>query len=353
MATTNKTMEELLAKDFNLPTLHRGDVVKGIVLHITDQEALVDLGTKSEGILPKNEFKDKELSIGDEVYVYVLTPESRKRGQVILSMSKAEAAKAWMDLRRHEANDETFNVDVVGHNKGGLIVDVYGLRGFIPFSHLEYGPDQKLPRPELQSTLDRMRGMSLEVKLLEMSEEDDRIIVSERLAREEVEQQKREELLENIKVGDIVPVEVKNIMPYGLVVDFTGVEGLVSESELSWDTQVNLMSFNVGDKANARIIDMDEESGDVRFSFKQVAEDPWEKIQKEVKESDTVQGVVKKITSFGLYIEIADGIEGLLPLTKLPEDKQEMVVGEKITVIVEKLNHEKRQIDLGFPNDKK
>ncbi|MCA9390381.1 30S ribosomal protein S1 [candidate division WWE3 bacterium] len=353
MANKSVSMYELLKEDFSLPVLHRGDVVKGRVLHVTDQEALIDLGTKSEGILPKNEFKDKELAPGDEVYVYVLTPESKKRGQVILSLSKAEAAKAWMDLKRHYSDDEVFSVNVVGHNKGGLIVDVYGLRGFIPFSHLEHGPDQKMPRPELQSTLDRMRGMDLEVKLLELNEEDDRIIVSERLAREEEEQAKREELLQDIKVGDVIPVVVKNIMPYGVVVDLHGVDSLVSETELSWDPEVTLVSFNVGDESQAKVIEIDEESGDIRLSLKQASEDPWETVKNNLKEGDSVTGTVKKITSFGVYVEISNGIEGLLPLTKLPEDKKQMVVNEEIEVRIAKLDEDKHQIDLDFPNDKK
>lgn len=346
------SMDELLDDNFRLPLLKRGDVLKGKVLHVTDQEALIDLGTKAEGILPKNEFKDKDLSAGDEIFVYVLTPESRKRGQVILSMSKAEAAKAWIDLRGYDEKDEVFSVEVIGHNKGGMIVDIDGLRGFIPFSHLEHGPDQKMPRPELQSTLDRMRGMDLEVKILELNEEDDRIILSERLAKEEQEQQVREEVLSEVKEGDVVDVTVKNIMPYGLVVELEGVEGLVSESELSWDPNVTLVSFNVGDPAKAKIIEINVEEGDMRLSLKQAEADPWQVAKEAVSEGDTVKGTVKKITSFGVYIEIADGVEGLLSLAKLPEDKKQMSVGDELEVVVDKMNDDKRQVDLDFPHGK-
>ncbi|MCA9397749.1 30S ribosomal protein S1, partial [candidate division WWE3 bacterium] len=300
----------------------------------------------------KNEFKDKELSMGDEIFVYVLTPESRKRGQVILSMSKAEAAKAWIDLKGYEEKDEVFSVEVIGHNKGGMIVDIDGLRGFIPFSHLEHGPDQKMPRPELQSTLDRMRGMDLEVKILELNEEDDRIILSERLAKEEQEQQVREEVLSEVKEGDIVDVTVKNIMPYGLVVELEGVEGLVSESELSWDPNISLVSFNVGDAAKAKIVEINVEEGDMRLSLKQAEADPWQVAKEAVSEGDSVKGTVKKITSFGVYIEIAEGVEGLLSLAKLPDDKKQMSVGDELEVVVDKMNDEKRQVDLDFPHGK-
>ncbi len=348
-----QSMDELLRDDFALPMLHRGDVVKGHVLYVTDQEALVDLGTKSEGILPKSEFKNKDLKPGDEVYVYVLTPESKKRGQVIVSLSKAEAAKSWLDLKNYYENDSLFTIEVLGHNKGGLIVDISGLRGFLPFSHLEHGPDQKMARPELQSALDRMRGMQIEVKLLELNEEEDRIIVSERLATEEHEQHKREELLETLTVGDVVTATVKNIMPYGLVVDINGVAGLISETELSWDPAITLMSFGIGDEVPVRILEIDETTGDIRVSAKQAAQDPWQQIKETTKEGQTVKGTVKKITSFGVYIEIADGIEGLLPLSKLPEDKQQVVVGDKVSIVVDKIDSEKRQIDLSFPHGKK
>lgn len=341
-------MEDLLDSNFTLPVLQRGDVVRGTVLHITDQEALVDLGTKSEGILPKAEFKSKELKEGEEVYVFVLTTESKKRGQVILSLSKAEAAKAWMDLRRHSEKQEVFDVEVIGHNKGGLIVDISGLRGFLPFSHLEHGPDPKLPRPELQSTLDRMRGMQVPVKLLEISEEEDRIIVSERLAKEDEELAQRQKLVKSIKVGDTIDVTVKNIMPYGIVVDLQGVEGLVSELELSWDPKVSLVSFNPGDQTKAKVLEITPEGGDIRLSFKQVEQDPWEKVKSEVKVGGSVKGTVKKITSFGIYVELAEGVEGLLPLTKLHDDQKQMHVGEEITVIIDTILDEKRQIDLSL-----
>lgn len=350
MAKQAQTMEELLDAAYKFPLLQRGDVVKGTVLQITDREALIDLGTKSEGILQKSEFKSMDLSIGDELYVFVLTPES-KRGQILLSLSKAEAAKAWLDLKKYQEDDTVFPVTVISHNKGGLIVDVMGIRGFLPFSHLEQGPDQKTGRAELQSALDRMRGEEVQVKVMELNEEDDRIIVSERMVREEEEVKQRETLLKSLKVGEVVTVTVTNIMPYGLMVDVLGVEGLVPEGELSWDETVGLVAFSVGDSVKAKVTEFDAETGDIRLSVKDAEVDPWRELGKSIKEGDSAEGTVKKITSFGIYIEVAEGIEGLLPLTKLSEETKQVKVGDSLTVRVEKLDTKKRQIDLSLNHE--
>lgn len=344
-----ETMEDLLDDTIIFPVLQRGDVVKGTVLQITDSEALIDLGTKSEGILPKNEFKSADLKQGDDVFVYVLTPES-KRGQIVLSISRAEAAKSWIDLKQYLESGETFEVVVTGHNKGGLMVDVLALQGFLPFSHLENGPDSRLPRAELQSYLDRMRGEPITVKLLELNEEDDRIIVSERLAVEELETKQREKALSEIKVGDVFEATIKGIMPYGLLVSFMNIEGLVAESDISWDQSVSLVSFAEGDTVNVKVTEMHPETADVTLSIKDAEENPWENIEDQVKVGDVVSGQVKKITSFGVFIEVLGTIEGLLSLSQLPEEKRNVKVGDTLEVIVKKIDKVKHVIDLDLKN---
>lgn len=346
---SKQTMQDLLDESYTFPLLQRGDVVKGTVLQITEREALIDLGTKSEGVLPKSEFKSQDLKPGDELYVFVLTPES-KRGHIMLSLSKAEAAKAWMDLKKHLAEDTSFKVTVISHNKGGLIVDVMGIRGFLPFSHLEHGPDQKMGKPELQSALDRMRGEEIEVKLMELNEADDRIIVSERAMREGEEEKQREELLKTLSVGDVLSVPVTNIMPYGLMVEVSGVEVLIPEDELSWDQNVSLVSFAVGDTVQAKVLDFSPETGDVRLSIKEAAVDPWQEAAKTLAVGANVTGTVKKITSFGVYVLVSPEVEGLLPLSKLSEDKKQLKVGEALDVTIDSLDLTKRQIDLSLSN---
>lgn len=348
----SKSMDELMGGAFSLPVLKRGDVIKGTIIEIINEEALVDLGTKAEGILPKAEVKNQDLSPGQEVFVYVLTPESR-RGQVIVSLSKAEAAKAWIDLNKFKETNKTFSVEVLGHNKGGLIVDVSGLRGFLPFSHLEHGPESETDRAELQSALDKMRDMKLEVKLIELDREQNRIIVSERSAQEDAAIEKQEEILRSVKKGDIFVVVVKDVMPYGVVVEYKGVEGLIEEEDLSWDPKVGLMDFSQGQELQAKVVEVNAKNGGIRLSIKEVAKDPWLKAKEFSSKNKPIKGTIRKITSFGIYIELEKGVEGLLPLTDLPEDKKALTVGDTISVVIDKLDEEKRQINLVLANGKK
>jgi len=164
---TSVTMEDLLSKKGSpsIRLLNRGDVVKGEILSLTEREALVDVGSKAEGIIPQRELKGHSLKVGDHVFVYVLTSEDR-RGQILLSLNRAQAARAWIDLAEAMEKGRSLEVTVTGHNKGGLAVDAMGLEGFIPFSHLETAPDLSQDRADLQSQLDRMRGEVLKVQVI-------------------------------------------------------------------------------------------------------------------------------------------------------------------------------------------
>lgn len=347
--TSKETMEELFkTMDFSFKSLHRGDVVEGKVLSVTGKEALVGLGAKAEGILPQREIKGFDIKAGDKLLVYVLTPED-KEGQILLSLKKAEGAKAWLQLSNAFEQGERLEAIVTGHNKGGLIVEVLGTQAFIPFSHLSSCPDPSLPRPELQSALDKMREARLSVKLIELNKEKDRIILSERDAVEEIEQTKRSKELKKFQVGQQVKGAIVSVMPYGLMIDVDGVEALVSQNELSWEEKTgNLASFEVGQQLTAKVLEIDEAGGKLKLSMKRLTADPWEKLTKKFKAKQKVKGEIRKITSFGVFVKITDGVEGLLPLSVLPKEKTDLTVGDKLDVVVKTIDKEGRRLELGM-----
>lgn len=341
-------MEELLPKEsLSIQQLCRGDVVEGTILEVTDREALVDVGGKSEGLIPQRERKGYDLSPGDRVYTYVLTTEDR-RGQTLLSLERAESVKAWMDLEKAMESGDLLTATITGHNKGGLQAEVLGLEAFIPFSHADSAPDLSQERAELQSQLDKMRGEELKVQVIELNRDQNRVILSETQALAEEELAKRRESLEDYKVGDVVTVPVSAVMPYGLMVDLSGADGLIPQEELSWEEEAPeeiLASFDVGDEVSAKITQLDAESGRVRLSIKQVSGDPWKRFTEEYSEGDKVSGEVTRITSYGVFVKISDDVEGMLPLSKIPEE-EEFGVGGKVEVKIVSLDSANRQLEL-------
>lgn len=348
------SMKDLLAtSDFLFQSLHRGDVVEGKILGVTDKEALVDVGAKAEGILPQKEIKDLDIKAGDRLLVYVLTPED-KEGQILLSIKKAQGARAWLELENAAEAGKVLSAEVAGHNKGGLIVTVQGVQAFIPFSHLLCGPDPSLPRPELQSALDKMRGTKVSVKVIELNREKDRIILSEREVIEEMELVKKTEKLEKFKLHQKVAGVITGVMPYGLEVDVDGVTALVPQDEISWEEKAGqLAEFSVGQKISAKVLQVEKTIGKLTLSIKGLTADPWDELVRKFKPKDKVRGEISKITSFGVFVKISDsaerdGVEGLVPLSLLPKEKTNIKIGEKLNVVVKAVDRENRRLELGI-----
>lgn len=343
----NSTMEELLS-EAKLPTLNlrRGDVVEGTVLTVSERDALIDIGAKSEGILPMSEFKGRKLSPQDKILVYVLTPEDKK-GQIRLSLKRARAAKAWLDLQAAVDSQEVLECTITGHNKGGLTVDILGQNGFIPFSHLENPPDLSLPRPELQSTLDRLRGEPLRVVCLEADPAKDRVILSERLALHAQEIIHKKKVLAKLKVGETLDGQVLGVLPYGVSVEVLGAEGLAETEELAWDQpEADLAKYEIGQEVKVKVLSVDEKTGKVRLSVKQTQTDPWVERVRNLKPGSKLKGEVIKISSQGILLRLKENLEGLLPLGALPTDKKEVKIGEKMEVVVDEIDLANRSLNL-------
>lgn len=341
------TMEELLS-EVKLPSqsLRRGDVIEGKVVAVSEDEALIDIGAKSEGILRIGEFKDRSLTVGDKILVYVLTPED-KEGQIRLSLKKAKTAKAWLDLEEAAQEGTILEALISGHNKGGLTVDILDLKGFIPFSQLENLPDLSLPRPELQSQLDRLRGNLIKAVCLEADPTQDRIILSERLALQAQEVEEKRQALVKVSLGQELKGKVVNIFPYGLGIEAEGVGGLVETSEIAWEAPEEVLTtINLGDEVSVKVIFLDEATGKVKFSIKQTKKDPWREKVSKLKVDSKVKGEVTKISSLGITLLVEKGVEGILSLSEIPSDLQEVKIGEAMEAVIGEIDQENRRLIL-------
>lgn len=346
----NSTMDELLGKgsDLSIKQPQRGDVLEGKIVQINITGALVDVGAKCEGIIPQAEIKGLDLKVGDSVFTYVLTPEDRKRGQLILSLSKAESVKSWLDLNEAFQAGTILEAVVTGHNKGGLIVDILGLPGFVPFSHIQNAPDLSLAENELQSFLDQKNDERLKVQVIELDKAKDRIILSEKEVLLEEVRKERQQVMSKLKEGEIVTGKVTAVMPYGLMIKIKGAaEALVPIEEIGWDEEAveeTLEQYAVGTEVSAKVLEVDRELGKARLSIKEIQIDPWENLTSHYQEGDFAEAKVTKITSYGVFATL-EGVEGMIALSALPKDL-ELSVGDTIPVAVQKMDMANKH--LGF-----
>lgn len=347
----NTTMQDLLGGDdeLSINQLSRGDVVKGTVVKVGEREILVDVGAKAEGIIPQGEIKGANLKVGAQVFVYVLTPEDR-RGQLLLSLDKAKSVRSWTNLEKMFHSGEVIEVKLTGHNKGGVVADIGGLAGFIPFSHLETSIDWSADAMQQSAALDQLEGQVRKVKLIELDREQNRIILSETEALLGEKLVKRQASLKQIKVGEVVVAEVVAVLPYGINVSIDGVEGLVPIEEVSWEEEMAgevLAGYKIGDSVRAEVIDVDQEAGRVKLSMKRVAKDPWKDIADRYAVGSKLGAKVTKITSYGVFVEVEDGVEAMVGLSSIPQDK-ELKVADTIDLQIKSIDASARQLTLEY-----
>lgn len=313
-------------------TFKRGEIITGKIVKIAKGEVLVNVGGRAEGVVSGRETKlegeKPDFKEGDEVLVYVIKGEN-ELGQIELSIRRTGTARKWFMLSKAETNDESVNVTVIEANTGGVIVDIGGgLRGFIPTSQLEHSriyplggySNKKDADKELQTKLAELIGQELEVKVIEIDREKNRVIFSEKKVTNSGELDKRAETLVRVKVGDMLEGEITGIAPFGLFVNAEGLEGLVHLSEISWDKVVNPADFhNVGDKVRVQIIGIEDGGKRVAYSIKRLLEDPWDQIVKDYKVGQRVKGEITKIVDYGAFVRIGDGLNGLVHISELSD----------------------------------
>ena len=284
-------------------------------------EFLVDIGAKSEAVVPLGEVPQTEVpSVGETVLAYVLSSEDQE-GRVVLSLTRARAERGWRNLQKRYEDGQTVEGEVVEHNKGGLVVNVEGVRGFVPLSQiadLRRGSADE----SVEARLEAMKGRTLLLKVIEMNRRRNRLILSERAALQERRAREKDRLLAELQPGDTRSGSVSSICDFGAFVDLGGADGLVHLSELSWG-QVSHPSqvVKVGDRVEVYVVGVDRENKKIALSLKRLQGEPWSRVNDKYQVGQVVNGRITKLAAFGAFAEIEPGIEGLIHISELSEDR--------------------------------
>jgi small subunit ribosomal protein S1 len=308
-------------------SLRRGDVVDGVVVRVDRDEVLVDIGVKSEAVVPANEtgvpYGDptRGLKVGDKVVASVINPEDHE-GHVVLSLTKAQAERGWRTLQQVFETGETIEAEVVEHNKGGLIVNVHGVRGFVPLSQIVDLRRSGAPDEPIENRLATMHGRSLLLKVIEMNRRRNRLILSERAAVQERRVREKDRLLAELQEGETRHGTVTSLCDFGAFVDLGGADGLIHLSELSWG-QVTHPSqvLKVGDEVDVYVVNVDREKKKIGLSLKRLQAEPWSRVQEDYHIGQVVQGRITKLAPFGAFAEIDQGVEGLIHISELADER--------------------------------
>ncbi|GAC1357590.1 MAG: hypothetical protein NVS2B12_01890 [Ktedonobacteraceae bacterium] len=354
-------MEALLAASANPINIKRGDVVEGVIVRIDQDEILVDIGLKSEGVLSTKELPSNgygsfgELHMNDKVLVYVIQPETSE-GHAVLSLKRANTERQWRIAEEQYKNNELLKAKVIDYNKGGLIVDVAGIRGFVPISQiLNLKREEVAAGGENQETAAKLQGMKdkeLQLKIIEINRARNRLILSERLAVQEWRQRRREELLDELKPGEVRKGVVSNLANFGAFVDLGGADGLVHISQLAW-SRVNHPSevLHVGQEVEVQVLSVDKDKKKIALSIKRAEVDPWTTVEQRYTPGQVVTGVVTKIAPFGAFARIEDGIEGLIHLSELTpgtDPKSILHEGAQLQLRILRIDAERRRLGLSL-----
>jgi small subunit ribosomal protein S1 len=319
-------MEQLLAEpDTDVRTLKYGDVLEGIVMQLDRDEVLVDIGSKSEGIIPNKELSSlgdaerKALSSGDTVLVFVVQPENAD-GHAVLSIDRARQEKSWRVLQQKYEANEVIEAIVKNYNKGGLLVDLDGVRGFVPASQVTEirGGDEA----SKQGDMARLIGMTIPLKVIEINRHRNRLILSERQAIQERRDAMKERLIGTLKEGEVRKGRVSSICDFGAFVDIGGADGLVHLSELSW-SRVRHPSevLKIGEEVEVYVLGINEDERKIALSLKRTQAEPWTRVAAQYEVGQLVQGTITQLANFGAFARIQDGIEGLIHVSELSDDR--------------------------------
>jgi small subunit ribosomal protein S1 len=334
--------------DATLVPFSEGDVVTGKVVRIDKDEVLVDIGYKSEGVIPANELSirksanpEDEVELGEEVDALVLTKEDQD-GRLIMSKKRARFEKAWRRIEAAAESGEPVHGSVIEVVKGGLIIDL-GVRGFLPASLVDIRRVQNL---------DEFLGQTIECKVIELNRSRNNVVLSRRAVLEEERKEVRQQILDRLQPGQVVEGAISNIVDFGAFVDLDGIDGLIHISELSW-SHVNHPSeiLSIGDVVPVKVLDIDRDRQRISLGLKQTQEDPWQRVVDTYNLGDELEGKVTKVVSFGAFVEILDGVEGLVHISELAnhhvENPREVVnQGDVIRVKILEIDSERRRLSL-------
>ena len=315
-------MATLLAEAEDFRTPQRGEITEGVIMGWDRDGALVDIGAKSEGVILRHEMQslgsdpESQLHQDDKVMVYIVHPETTD-GQILLSLDKARGEQGWLTLQERFDSGETFEAEVSGFNKGGLLVNVEGVNAFVPLSQVVgVRPDRN--REDGESSLAEVVGKSLRLKVIEINRRRNRVILSERAALQEWRMQQKERLIEELNEGDIRKGRISSVRNFGVFVDLGGADGLAHLSELSWDRdKAPTDLFKVGDEVDVYITKIDAENKKIALSIRRANPEQWERVVNKYDEGQVVTGLVTKLVTFGAFARIEGPIEGLIHVSEL------------------------------------
>ncbi len=336
--------------DITIPEFGEGDVVSGRVVRIDKDEVLVDIGYKSEGVIPLNELSirksvnvEDEVQLGEMIDALVMQKEDQD-GRLILSKKRARFEKAWKRIEAASTAGETVEGTVIEVVKGGLILDL-GVRGFLPASLVDIRRVQDL---------DEFMGQKLECKVIELNRSRNNVVLSRRAVLEHERREVRQRILDDLEPGKVVEGVISNIVDFGAFVDLDGIDGLIHISELSW-SHVNHPSevLNVGEKVTVKVLDIDRDRQRISLGLKQTQADPWQSVVETYQINDIVPGKVTKVVTFGAFVEIHAGVEGLVHISELAEhhveNPREVVnQGDALEVRIIEIDPERRRLSLSL-----
>src|SRR5216117_4141449 len=336
--------------DSTFPTINEGEVVHGKVVRVDKDEVLVDIGYKSEGVIPVSELSIRrsinpadEVALGDEIDALVLTKEDAE-GRLILSKKRARFELAWKNIEGAAESGDPVNGRVIEVVKGGLILDL-GVHGFLPASLVDIRRVQDL---------DEFMGKELRCKVIELNRSRNNVVLSRRAVLEDERKETRQAILDRLNPGDVVDGQISNIVDFGAFVDLDGMDGLIHISELSW-SHVNHPSeiLEIGQDVKVKVLDIDRERQRISLGLKQTQSDPWQQVVETYHEGDTVEGKVTKVVTFGAFIEILPGVEGLVHISELAqhhvENPREVVSqGDLVSAKIIEVDAERRRLSLSL-----
>ena len=334
------------AYDETLNKIQEHQVVEGTVISVDKKEVVVNIGYKSDGIIPASEFRyNPELKAGDKVEVYVENQED-KSGQLVLSHKKARLQKSWENINKALENDEVIQGYIKSRTKGGMIVDVFGIEAFLPGSQIDVHPIRDY---------DVFVGKTMEFKVVKINQEFRNVVVSHKALIEAELEAQRKEIISHLEKGQILEGTVKNITSYGVFVDLGGVDGLVHITDLSWGRVSDPHEVVALDqKINVVILDFDEEKKRIALGLKQLTQHPWDSLDPNLKVGDHVKGKVVVMADYGAFVEIQPGVEGLIHVSEmswsqhLRSAQEFMKVGDEVEAVILTLDRDERKMSLGI-----
>lgn len=352
-----QNLMESFDRNYHMP--RRGETVEGVVVRIDKDGILVDVGTKSEGIVSAHEVQSldsellDEIKVGDTILVFVVQTENQQ-GHVVLSLRKARAEKGWRTAQKRFDENQMVEAKVTDYNRGGLIVNLDGVRGFVPISQVMGLRQDRVSEEELEKRMAEMVGKTIALKVIEVNRSRNRLILSERIATQEMRVQRKEQLLGELREGEIRHGRVTSVCDFGAFIDLGGADGLVHLSELSWSQVAHPSEVvKLGDEVDVQVLGVDREKKKIALSLRRSQPGPWDRVNERYKVGDIVTGKVTKLTNFGAFARIEDGVEGLIHVSELadgrvPHPRNVVKEGDTLTLRIIRIDAEQRRLGLSL-----